>query len=87
MNDEMEMQIINILKTKLDINCEDLSKDTALSDLNIESLLFIEIIVTLETEFKIELDDSDLDFASYETINDLIRVVLIHKDQSGGFNV
>lgn len=87
MNDELEKQIINILKTKLDINYEDLSKDTVLSDLNIESLLFIEIIVTLETEFKIELDDSNLDFASYETINDLISVVLIHKDQSGGFNV
>ncbi len=86
MNDKIERQIIEILKSKLDINCEDLSKDTAISDLNIESLLFIEIIVTLETEFKIELDDSDLDFASYETVNDLIRVVQIQKNQSGGFN-
>lgn len=86
MNYKIERQIINILKTKLDINYEDLSKDTAISDLNIESLLFIEIIVTLETEFKIELDDSDLDFSSYETINDLISVVLFHKEQSGGFN-
>lgn len=79
MNNEIERQIIKILKSKLCIDCENLSKDTILSDLNIESLLFIEIIVSIEIEFEIELDDSDLDFASYETINDLVNCVLIHK--------
>ena len=55
-----------------------LSINTKISEININSLEFVRFIVCLEQVFDIELDDSSLDFQSYETIGDLLSMIKKH---------
>ena len=46
-----------------------------LTDLNVNSLNFIEIVVKIEDEFSIEFEDDKLMYNSFATIDDLISYV------------
>lgn len=45
-----------------------LSEDQNLSDLELDSIKFIQFIITVEEAFHIEIHDSDLLFSKFETI-------------------
>jgi acyl carrier protein len=49
--------------------------NTNLRSLNLESILFVELLVALEKEFEIELMDEDIDLSLYETVGDLAGLV------------
>ena len=44
-------------------------------DLNFDSIRLIQLLTLLEPEFSIELDDEDLDFQVFATINTLAKFV------------
>ena len=41
----------------------------------VNSILFIKIVVALETEFEFEFADEDLDVEKYTTLNDIVKYV------------
>lgn len=71
-------KILELLGELLDTTKENLSKmplDTKLSDLGLSSIQFIQFIVALEEEFKIEILDSDLMISNFETIEILFKTL------------
>ncbi|MGR6765254.1 acyl carrier protein [Paenibacillus sp. T2-29] len=57
----------------------DISPSTNLIDLGITSILFIEIIVSIELKFDIEFDDEDLLFDNFIDVNSLFEYVVERK--------
>jgi acyl carrier protein len=51
------------------------SLESNLTEIGINSILFIQVIVGLEDEFGIEIDDEMLDVLSFEKIDDLLKLV------------
>lgn len=53
----------------------EISADTKLSELGLDSIRFIQFIVALEDEFNIEILDSDLMMPKFETIEMLYQTL------------
>ena len=55
---------------------DDLShKSSFFDDLNFDSIRLIQLLTLLEPEFSIELDDEDLDFQVFASVNTLANFV------------
>jgi len=71
-------RIINLICTDIavDLSSEDMTGQSSLfDDLNFDSIKVIELLTKLEEEFEIELDDEDLDFQVFATIDSLTKFV------------
>jgi len=80
---------MDINKKALQIFKENLSKESkdikvelsdALSDLDINSITFIQIIVALESEFDFEFEDEKLLFTAFPQVKDMIDYVVKRTD-------
>lgn len=71
---EIQQEIINIIKQNLN-NSLDIKLDMNLSDLGIDSVMFVKIIVEIESVFNFEFDDEKLLFTAFPQIIDLIDYV------------
>lgn len=49
--------------------------DTDLSSVGMDSILFIQLIVLLETSYSIEIDDEDLLIEHFSTINKIVHTL------------
>ena len=72
---EMSDKIISIIKEFCALN-EDITIDTYISDLSLDSLSFISIIVEIENTFNIEFDIETLDIKTWNTVGDIIEYVM-----------
>ena len=80
MNTELliKMQIIEILKlTKNEY--EDLEKDASLEKYGLDSLSAIELVVSLEKIFNINIDDEDLLMENLNTLDNLKKLIEKYK--------
>ena len=72
-------RVLQIIKENLseekNINAEDL-----LQDLEISSIIFIQIIVALENEFNFEFEDEKLLFTEFPAAKDMIDYVISRTD-------
>ena len=68
-------KVLSVLKNinKLHVTQDDLSKN--LSELGVDSMLFIEIVIALEEEFDCEIPDSKLILHEIKTIRDIIDIL------------
>lgn len=71
----MEDKIIDIIKGECALD-EDITIDTYISDLSLDSLSFIRIIVEIENTFNIEFDIETLDKKAWNTVGDIIEYVM-----------
>ncbi len=63
-------------KVLVGVNPEEISNDSELvSELGLDSIQIIGLIGGLEEEFDIVLEDDDLDFELFSTINNLAKLV------------
>lgn len=70
----VEETIYNLLnKNGIDWNEE--LYNAQLTDLGIDSMLFIQLVVDIEDEFGFEFDDEDLLLELYDTMEDVINKV------------
>ncbi len=53
-----------------------------IQELGLNSILFIEMLVKFEKEYKIKFEDKELDLSAYETIDDLCKIVEQHQNGS-----
>ena len=70
----METKIINIVQNEC-VMGEIITSKTVISDLSLDSLSFISIIVELEKTFNIEFDIETLDIKTWNTVGDIIEYV------------
>lgn len=54
---------------------EDILIESALTDISVDSVTFIQLAVALEAEYKIEFGIDDLNFRKYSTVRDVCRYV------------
>ena len=70
----MRERINEILNEKF--FCEEIAEDQSLkSDLGMDSLNVVELIVELEEVFGIEIDESDLDPAELQTVGQIYSLI------------
>jgi len=53
----------------------DISLDTAFSSAGLDSMIFIKIVVALETEFEFEFDDEKLLITEFPTVRSMVEYV------------
>ena len=71
-------QIKKILVETMDIEEEKITLDAKLKDdLNLDSLDSVELIVSAEEEFGIEIPDEDV--MNFKTVNDIVNYIEEHK--------
>lgn len=71
----MQDKIIDIIKSECALD-EEITIDTHISDLSLDSLSFISIIVEIEDTFNIEFDIETLDIKTWNTVGDITRYVM-----------
>ncbi len=49
--------------------------DTDISEININSILFVQLVLKIESEFDVEFDDAMLITSKYKTIGDVVSYV------------
>lgn len=71
-------QIKEILKDTMDINESKITLDAKLKeDLELDSLDSVELIMSAEEEFGIEIPDEDV--MNFKTVNDIVNYIEEHK--------
>ena len=71
-------QIKEILKDTMDIDESKISLDSKLKeDLELDSLDSVELIMSAEEEFGIEIPDEDV--MNFKTVNDIVNYIEEHK--------
>ena len=71
----MRERIIEIIRDACALKEDNITFETNLGDISLDSLTFIEVIVRIEQEFGIEFDDEDLNIDDCGTIGDVIHYV------------
>ncbi|MDY2889794.1 MAG: acyl carrier protein [Candidatus Caccosoma sp.] len=77
----MNDTIIKLIKNKVLFD-EKVNLNTKLTDLSLDSLSFIELLLEIEEMYKIEFNDSSLYIDNYKTVNDLINKIKELKNES-----
>lgn len=54
---------------------DNLQPDADLSELGINSVTFMRIVIAIEMEFDVEWDDADLNYDSFSTINKIVTYI------------
>lgn len=76
MNIERKLKalIVDITTEKVDSNSIDTNTDL-INDLGFDSIEIIELIVEIENEFKIEIDDDDINMNILTTYSELLNMI------------
>ncbi len=77
--DQTESSIINIVKENIDSNKE-VYLESRFEDLGLDSLDFVQIIVSIEEKFDFEIEDEMLTTSAFLTINSLVQYVKSRKE-------
>lgn len=71
-------KVIEIISTFSLMNKEDISQSDLLSNIGIDSLTSVELIIQLEDQLGITIDDSDLDPSKLTTVESIIQLVQVY---------
>ncbi len=75
---EIESAVIKVVAEKMDIDEDDISRDTRFTeDLNADSLDTVELVMDLEDEFEIAIGDEDA--GKLQTIGDVVEFIAKHE--------
>ena len=75
MNKKDTQKIIKIIRGCCALTEEGIMPETEIKAISLDSLSFVQLIVNLETEFKIEFKDEQLNIYDYATVKDIIGTV------------
>ena len=72
--DRMLEKIKEILAEQLDANADDMTMDTKIADdLNADSLDVVELLMSIEDEFEVEIPDEEIE--NLKTIGDVVEYI------------
>lgn len=80
-NIKQRIKEIIISSLKLTISKDDLIESKLISTYNINSLNMMEILVSIELEFGIELEASEISLLLFESIDNIEQFILSHADK------
>jgi acyl carrier protein len=70
----MKNKILELISDQFNVNIEDIDEDTSFTDdLNADSIQLMELVMTIEEEFEIEISEDDI--LSIETIGDVVDYI------------
>lgn len=72
---DIENRVIEIVQTNIE-NQRVIDAEAQFSELPINSIEFIKIVIELETEFDFEFEDNKLLFSEFQTVQSMIDYVL-----------
>lgn len=72
-----EKKVREILKEniKTSVSFDEIGTEHSLSEIGVNSIDFIKVIVAIETEFDFEFNDEDLDFSMYDNIQKIVSYI------------
>ena len=70
----IETKIIEMVKSKIDASIN-ITPEMKLHEMEIDSLIYIEIVVEIEAEFKFQFEDEKLSYEEFNTLRDIIEYV------------
>lgn len=71
----IEKKVLQIACGVLGRNETELTLNTALTDMDIDSIVYLELLVDIECEFEIEFEDEDLLIETFTSIGDIVDAV------------
>lgn len=76
-NNSVEFRVEQILKDKFELTVptDIMNTNVTLKELGINSITFIQIIVSMEIEFDFDFNDDDLDMQKFQEINSLVKYI------------
>ena len=70
----MKDKILEIISEQFNVNVNEIGEDTSFADdLNADSIQLMELVMTIEEEFEIEISEDDI--LSIETIGDVVDYI------------
>ena len=70
----MKDKILEIISEQFNVNINEIGEDTSFADdLNADSIQLMELVMTIEEEFEIEISEDDI--LSIETIGDVVDYI------------
>ena len=74
MSDHLAQQICNLFETELDILIPDIKTDLIEEGL-LDSLVFVDLVVGLESQFEIEIPVAELEFDQFRTVTGIAELI------------
>lgn len=72
-------KIRELLATQLDANADNITMDTRIADdLNADSLDVVEMLMSVEDEFSVQIPDEDIE--NLKTVGDVVEYIQNHTD-------
>lgn len=71
-------KVLTIMNDVMEMDASKIEKDTDLTEV-IDSLTFIKLLVAVDEEFGITIEDSDIDFENFNSINAFINYIEAHQ--------
>lgn len=73
---QIEMRLVRVLKATTGKNVDDEAMlNSDFTDLGINSLSFIKLVVAMEEEFDIEFDDTQINYELFGTVKELAAII------------
>ena len=77
----MKARIIEMVKDACALPEIDISENSEIALLSLDSLSFVGLIVNIESEFNITIDDEQLNIQDYKTVKDIILMIKTIKNK------
>jgi len=74
--------IFSIISDVSGVPLEQLSESISLEELEINSIVFIQLVIRCENEFDIEFEDNQLLLTNFPTINELVEYIRMKYQES-----
>lgn len=68
-------KLIEIITSLMPFECVVKKNSQLLEDLGFDSLKMVELLLTIEREYKFEFEDSALDLSEIKTVEDLDKII------------
>ncbi|MGY1422621.1 acyl carrier protein [Bacillus cereus] len=73
-NEEIKIEVVETIEKLL--NLKEINHDSDLKNLGLDSMNTVNLILTLEENFKIVLSDEDLSLSNFKNINEVIKLII-----------
>lgn len=74
--EQEDKDVLQVLKECFSFTEQEIERDTVLKDLGVDSIKYVQVLVSLEEIFNVEFEDEMLSGDYFDTVNDLIEFVL-----------
>ena len=71
----MKEKVIEIIRNCCALTEDHIAPGSVIKELSLDSLSFVELVVTLEQEFDVTFDDEQLNIRDYTCVQDIITAV------------